>query len=240
MAIRLIKPQIFRESVICGVTERNPEYPPFGLTFGISPIAKQPLVRRNFRMLANELGVFSRQIFSAHQIHSNVVHIVNSNYKSKCGDALITNIQNYVIGVKIADCAGVLVFDPGCKVVAAVHSGWRGTLKKILPKTIEKMASVFNSNPEKLLVYISPLASVENYEVGKEFEKLFPYSIVHRDGKIYFDNKKEILTQLINSGVRLENIEISDLCTIANQNLHSYRRDKEKSGRMFAFIGLKE
>lgn len=240
MAIRIIKPQIFQESVICGVTEKNPEFPPFGMTFAISPIAKQPLIKRNFRMLANELGISSRQIFSVHQIHSNIVHIVDSNYKSKYGDALITNVPNYIIGVKIADCAGILIFDPVCKAVSAIHSGWRGTLKKILPKTIEKMTSMFNSNPKNFLVYISPLASVESYEVGKEFENLFPYSIFHRDGKIYFDNKKEILTQLINSGVRLENIEVSDLCTIANQNLHSYRRDKEKSGRMFAFIGLKE
>lgn len=240
MAIRLIKPQIFKDSVICGVTDRNPEFPPFGLTFAISPIAKQSLVKRNFRILAKELQIPPNQIFSVHQIHSNLVHIVNSNYKLSYGDALITNVPNYIIGVKIADCAGILIYDPVWKVVAAVHSGWRGTLKKILPKTIEKMTSVFNSNPKNLLVYISPLASVENYEVGKEFENLFPYSIVRRNGKIYFDNKKEILTQLISSGARIENVEVSDLCTIANQNLHSYRRDKEKSGRMFAFIGLRE
>ncbi|MGQ9819786.1 MAG: peptidoglycan editing factor PgeF [Candidatus Kapaibacteriales bacterium] len=240
MAIRIIIPQIFKDAVICGVTERNPEFPPFGLTFSITPLVKQALVRENFRILAKELGVPSNQIFSPHQIHSNIVHVVNSNYKSNYCDALITNVPNYIIGVKIADCAGILIFDPVCKVVSAVHSGWRGTLKEILPRTIEKMTSVFNSNPKNLLVYISPLASVENYEVGKEFENFFPYSIVHSDGKIYFDNKKELISQLINSGVKLENIEVSDLCTIANENLHSYRRDREKSGRMFAFIGLKE
>ncbi|MFA5403809.1 MAG: laccase domain-containing protein [Ignavibacteria bacterium] len=40
-------------------------------------------------------------------------------------------------------------------------------------------------------------------------------------------------------GVREENIEVSDFCTYKEKDLfHSYRRDKDKSGRMLGVIGL--
>lgn len=240
MAIRIVKAKIFPDEVIAGFTERNPEFPPFGLTFAISKFANRTIVRRNFHLLAEQLGFSPSKIFSLHQIHSDIVHIVDTNYKSKYGDALITNMKNCIIGVKIADCAGLLIYDPIQKVISAVHSGWRGTYKQIVPKTIEKMYQVFGSNPNYLLVFITALASVENYEVGKEFKNLFFDSVFSRNGKYYFDNQKEILRQLITTGVNPENIEVSNLCTIANKNLHSFRRDGEKSGRMFAFIGLKD
>ncbi|MGB9911954.1 MAG: polyphenol oxidase family protein, partial [Candidatus Kapaibacteriota bacterium] len=95
--------------------------------------------------------------------------------------------------------------------------------------------------PRNLLVYISPLASGKRYEVGEDVAKLFPLSTIPTpNGKYFFDNRKEIIYQLKETGVEEKNIEYSPLCTISNTNLHSYRRDKEKSGRMAAFIGLKK
>jgi YfiH family protein len=175
------------------------------------------------------------------QIHSNEILLVYDNFKPIEGDALVTNIKGKILVVKISDCAAVLIYDPINEIVAAIHSGWRGSSQKIVPETIKFMKNHFGSNSEDLLVYISPLASGERYEVGKEVARLFQLSTtVTPEGKYFFDNRKEIFRQLVESRVHKDNIEISEHCTIANLNFHSYRRDKEKSGRMAAFIGMRK
>ncbi len=89
-------------------------------------------------------------------------------------------------------------------------------------------------------IYISPAAGGNVYEIGEEVAKFFPRSIKPTtNGKYLFDNKHEIYLQLTDAGANSDNIEISQECTISNPNLHSYRRDKEKSGRMSAFISMK-
>ncbi len=239
--LKIIKPKIFPETkVIAGVTERNQHLHPIGFSFCETDSIDHNTAFEHQKLLAKHLGVEITDFAYLKQIHSDKIIIVNEKFKMQEGDGLITNLKGKILVVKIADCAGILVYDPVNEVVSAIHSGWRGSHQEIIAKAIVLMEKNFGSKPEKLLVYISPLASVENYEVGEEVASLFPYSIVaNGQGKYYFDNRKEIFRQLIGIGVKQENIEYSELCTISNLNLHSYRRDKEKSGRMAAFIGLR-
>ncbi|MCK5742328.1 MAG: polyphenol oxidase family protein, partial [Chlorobi bacterium] len=91
-----------------------------------------------------------------------------------------------------------------------------------------------------LKVYLSPCASVKKYETGQEFKEYFPDSVIQSGEKYYFDNHKEIKNQLIQSGINADNIEVSDVCTISDTDYHSFRRDGNKSGRMSAFIGIRD
>ena len=90
-----------------------------------------------------------------------------------------------------------------------------------------------------MLLFLPPSASVDNYEVGEEFLDYFPNSIIKKNDNYYFDNKNEIINQLLNCGCLIENIESINECTIVDKRYHSYRRDKNDSGRMSAFIGIK-
>jgi YfiH family protein len=176
-----------------------------------------------------------------HQTHSDKIWVVGRGFQNAYGDAMVTGEKGIDLAVKIADCAGILLYDPIKKVVAAVHSGWRGSSKRILPRTIEFMVKEFGTNPQDLLAYVSPLASGKRYEVGKEVAQLFPRSIhTNSDGRYFFDNRKEILFQFDEAGVSRSNIEISEFCTIETLDLHSYRREGEHSGRMAAFIGMRK
>ncbi|MGB9771463.1 MAG: peptidoglycan editing factor PgeF [Candidatus Kapaibacteriota bacterium] len=242
MNLKIIKPQIFtKDKIIAGVTERNQHIHPIGFSFCAVDSIDAQTAQSHREMLAKNLGVDVDDFFYLRQIHSDKVSIVDEKFEPNEGDALITNIKGKILVVKIADCAGVLIYDPINEVVGAIHSGWRGSSLKIVPKTIEKMAKKYGSDPRNLLVYISPLASGKRYEVGEDVAKLFPLSTIPTpNGKYFFDNRKEIIYQLKETGVEEKNIEYSPLCTISNTNLHSYRRDKEKSGRMAAFIGLKK
>ena len=126
-------------------------------------------------------------------------------------------------------------------VISGIHSGWRGTKLNIVNKGIKIMNDKFNSKPKQLLVYISPCASGNNYEVEYDVAQYFPNSVSKiNDKKYLYDNRSEIYNQLLDARIKKENIESSKICTIDNLNYHSFRRDGNKSGRMSAFIGLKK
>jgi hypothetical protein len=151
---------------------------------------------------------------------------------------MITNIKGIVLGLSIADCGGILIYDPIAKVVATVHSGWRGSKERIVAKTIQKMIAEYKCDADNMLFYIAPSACVLCYEVGEEFDEYFPETTIRREGQPYFDNKTEIIKQILVEGGKRSNIEVSPICTIEDTDYHSFRRDKSDSGRMCAFIGM--
>ncbi|MCX7909938.1 MAG: peptidoglycan editing factor PgeF [Ignavibacteria bacterium] len=242
MKLDIIKPKIFPENkIIAGVTEKNIHIHPQGFSFVETQLIDTNTAQLHRKLLANFLSITPDDFAFLKQTHSDVIHFVDSSFTMKEGDALITKEKGKVLVVKIADCAGILVYDPRNQVIAAIHSGWRGSSKRITFKTINLLVKEFGTNPKDALVYVSPVPSVLKYEVGEEVAKLFPRTTIKTsNGKYFFDNKKEILFQLLECGVKEENIEISPLCTISNVNLHSYRRDREKSGRMACFIGMRK
>ena len=239
--LEIIRPEIFDyQKLQAGVTTVNKRmFPKYGLTLSSFDTPDDVDFNLHLQLFAHSRGISAEQIKFNKQIHSDIVRIVDEDSDVEEADGLVTNKKNLMLLVKIADCAAVLMHDVENEVIAAVHSGWRGSKLNITSKAIKLMQKNYGTRPENLLCYISPAASVNKYEVGKEFTKIFPLTTVKRGGKYYFDNKKEIFNQLIAAGVAKENIEVSPVCTIKDKNFHSYRRDKDKSGRMGAFIMLK-
>lgn len=243
MKIDYIKPTIFDGyNLIAGVTKRNIEKNmPYGFTISSAKIADSETVLGNRKFLANEIGIdFSNMIFQK-QVHGDYVRFVNSNSDSYIeSDGMYSNQIGIILNISIADCAAVLIYDKVKKVICGVHSGWKSTSLNISGKAIQILKNEFASNPEDLLVYISPCAGGDKYEVGADVAELFPRSIKPKEnGKFLFDNKNEIYLQLIDEGIPEKNIEISEICTISNSDFHSYRRDGDNSGRMSAFIGMR-
>lgn len=238
----ILKPNIFPDDrIISGVTKRNTAlFPNKGFTLSHNGITNSEF-KRNLQIFSDFLGVQVSDIRFNHQIHSDKIVIADHDFKIEQADALITNRQNIVIYVKIADCAGILIYEPTAECVAAIHSGWKGTKLNIAGKTIKELQKQYNAKPSNMLVYISPMASAKNYEVGREFFDYFPKDVLYENNnKLFYDNLKMIISQLVAAGIKSENIEYSVLCTIDNNDLHSFRRDKENSGRMAVYIGLKK
>jgi len=237
----IIRQDIFKNKVISGVIEANiSEDRPNGFSTKYNEFVLKETISHNREEL-NSLYPSFKFIYQ-NQYHSDKIINIDNNYLNKNieldSDAIITNLNNIMLCVHIADCGALLLYDKINHSIAAIHSGWQGSKKNIAGKTILKMKKNFNTSPKNLLAYLSPCASIDNYEVGKEFIEYFPNSIRKYNGKYYFNNKKEIKSQLLISGLIETNIELSELCTITSNNLHSYRRDNNKSGRMTAFIGL--
>ncbi|MFQ5695325.1 MAG: peptidoglycan editing factor PgeF [Terriglobia bacterium] len=89
------------------------------------------------------------------------------------GDALVTDQPGLLLAVQVADCLPILLIDPVQHVVAAVHAGWRGTLKRIAEKTVGRMRAEWGSKPRELLAVMGPGIHACCYRVGPEVAEVF-------------------------------------------------------------------
>ena len=190
---------------------------------------------------------------SVWQTHSADVKTVKTIEDAKNGnskfDALVSNLENILIGVKTADCVPVLLGDFRTKACAAVHAGWRGTANSIVKNAFEKMRENYGTDAKDLICAIGPAASGKNYEVGQDvidaFAEKFSTSgklfCKTREGHALVDLHRANQEQLVNLGVAPENIFTAPLCTIERTDLFfSYRVEKKlygKTGRLLSVIG---
>lgn len=180
------------------------------------------------------------------QVHGKVIHVIDAQWNATSptlvGDGLLTRRQDVVLYVRIADCAGVLLWDATTSTIAAVHSGWRGTRENIVGACVHMMRDVFACDPASIRAYISPCASGEKYEVREDVARYFPNHIVQSGttpNTWLFDNRSAIRSQLLASGITQTHVCIDPSCTISDERFHSYRRDASVAGRCAAFIGLR-
>lgn len=242
--MKIIKSKILSEykglingvSTKIGCDRKAPFYFNLSLTVGDNP----RIVEENRRAFFKELEI-NGNVALQKQTHSDNVAIVENGSTLENNDALITAKKNLALAVSLADCTPILIYDCENQVIAAVHSGWRGTEKKILLKTLNKLKCDFNSKPENLITYIGPSVCQAHYEVGKEVADKFDRKYVKTlEEKYYLDVSLCNYDMLIDFGVPEKNIEYSELCTYEEDYLHSFRRDGNKSGRMLAVIMMKE
>lgn len=160
-------------------------------------------------------------------------------------DGFITNMKNLPLMVRFADCQGVLFFDPLKKVVAAVHSGWRGNVQNIIGKAARKMVEEFGCEAENILVGISQSLGpchAEFTDPAKELPE-WMQKYVGKNAEVkerHVDLWQCSFDQLTEAGVLAKNIEIMRRCTVCeNDTFFSYRVEGEKCGRMGGVIELK-
>ncbi|GIV56350.1 MAG: hypothetical protein KatS3mg040_1118 [Candidatus Kapaibacterium sp.] len=191
--------------------------------------------------LALQLGFSPEAFIVPKQIHGTTIAVVDGRAPSEPADGVVTNRQGILLGVTCADCCGVLLWDEHQSVIAAVHSGWRGTAGNIAGRCVRLLCERFGVVPSSLHAWLSPCASGARYVVGYDVAAHFPRSSKPRqDGSYLFDNTAEIRLELLEAGLSDTNIASAGICTIENENFHSYRRDGDRSGRMVAFIGIQQ
>jgi YfiH family protein len=242
----IIKPFIFKqfpEIVFVFSTKIGQNVkPPYHFNLSYSVGDEKEIVDSNRRLFFNELDLNEKMVSYQKQVHEDKINTVNSFGSCGESDALITTTKNLGLAISSADCPAIFIYDPMQKVIVAVHSGWRGTEKKILRKTIQKLKSDFNSNPSNLICYIGPSISQNNYEVGEEVASKFDKEFIIKNGnKFYLGLTGANYKMLIDEGVKKVNIQVSGLCTYEyDKLLHSFRRDGLKSGRALGIIAMKE
>lgn len=215
---------------------------PYCLNLGLNTNDERSNVIENRKIFFHAIGIDDKSVSYQVQVHSTEVRYSPSPQNLGECDALYTNAKENFLAVSVADCVPVFLYEPDRKIIAGVHAGWKGSAGKILTRTIDKLVDDFEIMPSDLVAYIGPCISAKNYEVGREVAELFDNEFIISDGEtFYLDLKKQNHSQLLNCGLHSNNIEVSDHCTYDESDLlHSYRRDRENSGRMFGVIGIKK
>ena len=221
---------------------------------------RQENVMENYRRIAKTIGVSVENMVCSAQTHTTNVKIVTKEDAGKGVikekdytdvDGLITNVPGLCLVTFYADCVPLLFADPVKRVVAASHSGWRGTVGKIGKITVEKMQSEFGCRPENIYAAIGPSICQTCYEVSEDVINQFKDNFA----KVYWDRlfyKKENGKYQLNlwaaneiilseAGITSDHMAVTNLCTCCNpEDLFSHRASQGKRGSLAAFIALKE
>lgn len=222
--------------------------------FGISAIYTKKnygnIKEMSKEKILKDFSLEGKYIVSGFQTHSDNIAVVDSLEKLyfEDTDGFITNRKDIVILTKYADCLPIYFFDEKKEIIGTVHSGWQGSYKEIGKKVVHLMQAHYKSDIKDISIAFGVGISQENYEVGKEFlekfknkfsKELVEKSFKYEGEKIYFDNQSFVYWNILEAGLRRENILTNNLCTY-NGEFHSYRRDRENSGRNGAFICIKK
>lgn len=197
---------------------------------------------KNIESLKIDFNV--NEVVYLHQIHSDNVFVFNNNAKEfieKEGDAIVTNKENVIIGAFTADCVPVVLVDEVEGVIAAIHSGWKGTFNSITKKSIEKMIQEYGTRIENIKVYIGPHIRQCCYEVSEELKERFLDKTKIDENELFngrnLSMERCILEDLRSLKIEEDNIYTINLCTYCEEEikLFSYRKSVGTYGRLFTF-----
>jgi|GEM_PF-1153014 len=213
-------------------------------------ITSNNTTKENRINLAKKLGIKPDNIFSPHQIHSDIIINVSYDMKGKGayskrnaikGDACITKNKNILLIVTWADCVPVLLYDKETKWLAAIHSGWKSVKQNIIKNTI----NVLRNNEVSLknvFAAIGPGIKDCCYNVGKEFNEYFKKSkfLINKNNGLYFNLSGYVYEELLKIGINKNNIDFFNICTCCNENpsFFSCRKDGINFEAQAAFIGI--
>lgn len=203
--------------------------------------------RKNF---LSTLGIDYRDLVCAKQIHSNYARYVREEDRGKGAlsydssiadtDALVTNKRNLPLAVFTADCLSIFLYDPATPAIGLIHAGWRSAKENITAKAIQLMQEKFNTKTLDLYVGFGPAIRDCCYEVSRDFNDFFPRDIIERDNRYYLDLLQINKRQVLDSGVKENNILDSKICTYCrNKEFFSHRKEGKACGRLISVMMLK-
>lgn len=192
------------------------------------------------------LSIKKENVFLPVQRHTDKVLVIDLNFKSMIADAVVTKNRDILIGVQVADCVPILLFDRKNSIIGAVHAGWRGTAARIVKKTIKSMFECFSSSPQDIIIALGPSIRWDCYDVDLEVKDAIykatgngKYYIEKSEGKYCVDLSSANIYQALSMGIPEENIWSSNECTYCSPDeYHSYRYCKDCTGRQGGFIGI--
>lgn len=203
-------------------------------------------VDENWRRLREVIG--NDPIARCHQVHGKTVRIVTrENIADKPeGDGMVTATPGIILAVASADCVPILMMDANCKIVGAIHAGWRGVIAGIAEEGVRVMESL-GAKPREIRVALGPSIGQCCFEVDEDLAHRFAREVegaehharAGRPGKSHLDLRGIIADQLMRAGLPRESISDIGPCTkCANDRFFSRRADAS-SGLQLSFIGIR-
>ncbi len=201
-------------------------------------------VMENRRRILGALG--AEKALYLNQVHGADILVLSRKDREKAdletahtADGVVTNIPGVALVIQVADCQAVMLHDPAKRVIANVHSGWRGSIKNIIGQCVNIMVQDFGCRPKEIMAGISPslgpcCAQFINYKEEIP-ETLWKYKLPDRD---YFDFWALSRDQLLETGVLDSNIENMNICTRCSQDRFFSYRGQRITGRFACGLSL--
>ncbi|MBQ9458804.1 MAG: peptidoglycan editing factor PgeF [Oscillospiraceae bacterium] len=214
-------------------------------------------VRENYRLLGAAAGLDMSRAAACRQIHSDRVRFIRAEDAGKLvggekacdADAMLTDVPGLPLVVKSADCCTILLYDPTCRCVGAIHAGWRGTALGIALKALVAMMSAYGADPMTIHAAVGPSIGACCFEtdadvpdaIRAELSESADRFIEKRGDKYYVDLKQINRLWLLRGGLDPHNIEVHGDCTACRADRYwSYRRLGAVHGGQIALIALEE
>lgn len=215
------------------------------MAFGLGPAFAGESAEQRSRQLLEALGPDLRCLRWGRQVHGREIAVVTHGADpgaeamdcvGSC-DALVTADLGVGLMVWTADCVPILLEGPG--VVAAIHSGWRGSAADIVGAVLRKLERKYGVTPDQLRAALGPAISGAHYEVGPEVIDALTSVGVEGDEwrrRERVDLRLFLSGRLHQLGVSRGSIGVIGPCTLSSPSLASYRRDGSSAGRQFSMI----
>lgn len=213
-------------------------------------------VRKNYRILAEKRGLdYEKLVLVNHEHGCKVLSVSGKDAgrglireKLPFSDGLITDDPRITLVTGHADCGCIYIYDPKRHAIGLAHAGWKGAFLRMAQRLAESMMKEFSSAPADMAAALGPCICFDCFEVdsslGEKFKAEFGQSCIvkaGRPGKAYVDIESILLLQLLEAGVRKENISLMHRCTYEEKELFfSYRRDGAGTGAMSAYMKLEK
>lgn len=202
-------------------------------------------------------AVLPFHVVQGHQVHGDRIAVVDNDRLTREDlegfDAFVTNVPGVALGARTADCVPVLLYDSGHHAIAAVHSGWKGTVLKIAASVLERMHELYGTNAGKVSAVIGPSIGPDSFQVGIEVadrfaDAGFPMDNILSDrgprvpetmnGGLHIDLWKANKWILMQAGVVEQSILVAGIDTYADTRFFSARREGPACGRTVNTIRL--
>lgn len=246
-----------QSSLVAGFTTRNggSSRPPFNsLNLGFNSGDQMSQVEANRAAVARAFDLEPHLLLTVNQVHGNEILVIDesnpevSHFQRVASDAIITNQRNILIGILVADCFPVLLFDRKKHVAAVVHLGWRGTAAGLLGRTVNAMQSIFGCQADDMHAAIGPGIAAHSYEVDRPVRDAFRQGVGQWQriatevslGHWQLDLQKSVILQLDEAGIHRASVDMVAECTCCHkETFFSYRRDDGRTGRQMGFALLR-
>ncbi|KUG02714.1 hypothetical protein ASZ90_019908 [hydrocarbon metagenome] len=223
-----------------------------GLHVGDDPVS----VIRNRQEFTNIFGIGLNRVVCCEQVHGSSVAYIDGELAGRGAedyytslpaiDAMVTNTPGVMLAAFYADCIPVFFLDPLKRAVAIAHSGWKGTRDRIVANTLQTMVEQFGSDIVDIEVFLGPGIGRCCFQIqpdlAEKVSKVFPGfdGIMYRNREIFWDLRLTNRNILIEAGIKPMKIIDCGICTSCRtDSFYSHRREKGKTGRMMAAIGLR-
>ncbi|MCG8500124.1 MAG: peptidoglycan editing factor PgeF [Firmicutes bacterium] len=216
-------------------------------------------VMENYRIITKQVGIDYNGLVFSNQVHDDKIADVTDGDRGmqpfgegieRGIDGLITDEPDVPLITFYADCVPLFFLDPVQKVIALVHSGWRGTVKQIGKKAIGKMINEYGCRAEDILTAIGPSIGKCHFEVDRPVAEAFykaygpcakGFIEEKQNGKYHIDLWTANILQFKEIGIRERNITLAQECTCCNRHIYfSHRGNKGKTGSLAAIMMLKK